>query len=120
MFTKELGKLLGITESPKFTPRQRETLYGTAYAFYQTSDYARAADIFTLLICYDPFDDRFWKGLASCRQMEKDYAAALRAWSVFCTISSERKEGFFHVSECFLSLGKLKEAEKALTLCEAK
>jgi type III secretion system low calcium response chaperone LcrH/SycD len=100
------------------TAEQQETLYGTAYGLYETGSYGQAADFFTHLLFHCPFETRFWKGLASCRQMEGSYEASLRAWAILCLLSPSDPFPHFHAAECLLSIGDVLEAEKAL--CSAQ
>lgn len=108
----ELG--LSVEDQQPLTLKERETLYAAAYGIYEVGDYERAADLFTQLILNEPFELRFWNGLASSRQMQKDYRAALHAWSIVCLLGGHQPVSHFHAAECYLSLGELQEAAKAL------
>lgn len=94
--------------------QERETVYSAGYGMYEVGDYEGAADLFTQLILNEPYDLRFWKGLASARQMNREYKAALHAWSIVCLLGGHQPISHFHAAECFLSLGELKDAAKAL------
>ncbi len=107
-------KELGIKGLQDLTSREREILYSGAYGMYQAGDYTKAAGIFTKLLLHFPFESRFWKGLASSRQMQKEYHAALHAWGVFSLLSGHSPDSHFHAAECYLSLGDITEAKKAL------
>lgn len=95
--------------------RDLETLYTHAYHFYERSDYAKASKLFTQLVMHDPFQGRFWKGLAASNQMQKEYKAALYAWGVLALLEGHDPMAHFHAAECYLSDGEIEEAKKALT-----
>jgi len=101
-------------EGEALSLQERETVYSAAYGMYEVGDYERAAGLFTELVLNEPFELRFWQGLASCRQMNKEYKAALHAWSIVCLMGGQKPISHFHAAECYLSLGDLKEASKAL------
>lgn len=111
----QLFKKLGFEKAAKpLSPKERETVYAAAYGMYEVGDYVRAAKLFTQLVLCDPFELRFWKGLASSRQMNREYPDALHAWGVACLLDGSQSLPHFHAAECYLSLGELSEAAKAL------
>lgn len=106
---------------PKMKPLDRkgiENCYASAFGLYDIGNYEEAAGLFTFLALQDPFDARFWKGLASSRQMNREYQAALPAWANYCLLSREDPMGHFHAGECFLSMGEKNQALKAFQLAE--
>ncbi len=108
-------KALGFEgELKPLSLQERETVYAAAYGMYEVGDYERSAGLFTQLILNEPFELRFWKGLASSRQMNREYKAALHAWSIVCLMGGQQPISHFHAAECYLSIGELKEAAKAL------
>lgn len=117
-FLSELSDLLQVGEIKPFSAKERETLYAAAYGMYEVGDYEKGADLFTHLILHDPFDVRFWKGLAAARQMQKLYLDALKAWAITCHLSGQDPMGHFHAAECYLSLDEIEEAKKALRCAE--
>ena len=67
----------------------REKVYAAAYGLYEAGDYVKASGLFTNLIMREPYEVRYWKGLAASKQMEGDYKAALHAWSALCILSPD-------------------------------
>lgn len=100
--------------------RDLELLYASGYSFYEQGSYEKAQDVFTGLIFHDPFQERFWKGLASSKQMDRKYKEALHAWGIFAILSDHSPEGHFHAAECLLSIGERKQARTALQLAQKK
>jgi len=109
---------LGVKGGKSFSKHERETIYSIAFGKYELGEYAKAAELFTHLLLHDPHDIRFWKGLASSEQMQKNYKAALHAWAIHALLSGHSPAGHFHAAECYLSMGEKEEAKKALTLAE--
>lgn len=95
-----------------------EKVYAAAYGLYEVGDYAKAAGLFTNLIFREPFEARYWKGLAAAEQLKGDYKAALHAWSILCILTPESPLPHFHAAECMASLGETAEALKALVCSE--
>lgn len=105
-------------EKKKETAQAREVLYLGAFCFYEKGHYLEAAEHFTKLVLIDPFEKKYWFGLAASEQLAKNYQAALPAWSVAAVLDKESAYPHFHAAECFLSEGNVKEA--LLALEEAK
>lgn len=103
------------------SPLQKQLiLYQASYTFYQAGNYARAADLFLQLAREAPFEKEYWKGLASCQQMQGKYDDALHAWSLAALLCEEDPMPHFHAAECLLSQNNKEEALKALFLAEKK
>lgn len=100
--------------------RDLEILYASAYNLYEQGAYAKASELFTGLVLHDPFQTRFWKGLAASKQMQKEYKAALHAWGILALLEGHKPETHFHAAECYLSQGEKEDALKALNLAQAK
>ena len=102
----------------QFSKQEIEIIYASGYRFYQQGAYEKAAELFTTLVMYDPFDQRSWKGLAAARQMDQKYQAAVQAWGVLALLSGHAPDAHFHAAECLLSWGEREEALKALQYAE--
>ncbi len=111
---KAWEKELGVSDPKTFSKKELETLYSVSYGMYQRAEYEDASGIFTKLILYDPYDIRFWKGLASSHQMQGQFKEALHAWSVLSLLTNHNPTAHFHAAECYLSMGNKKDAKKAL------
>ena len=115
-FQKEVMEILGITEKevkPIPLEMQRQ-LYATAFGMYEKGDYRSAWQLFTQLVLSDPFSEHYWLGLASSKQMARDYQAAIHAWSLVALLKEGDPMPHFHAAECLLSLDEKEEALKAL------
>lgn len=123
-FQQEVMEILGISEqeiSPLSFEMERQ-LYATAFGLYEKGDYRGASQLFTQLIVTDPFSEHYWQGLASSKQMSRDYLAAVHAWSMVALLKEGDPLPHFHAAECFLSLDEkedaLKALDTALALCQ--
>lgn len=120
-FAQELDSFkseLNLSGGKAFSKSKREILYALAFGKYEGGYYDQSADFFTQLLMHDPYDVRFWKGLASSRQMAKKYHEALKAWAIYALLSGHSADGHFHAAECYLSMDEIEEAKKALHMAE--
>jgi type III secretion system low calcium response chaperone LcrH/SycD len=106
--------------SLSYTEEELSTLYTAAHQYYETGDYKKAGDLFSLLAKAAPFEPHYWRGLASSQQMQKNYKDALHAWSVAAILHEHDPWVHFHAAECLISEGDAKEAAKALDLAESQ
>lgn len=113
---KEIEEFLAplSLDGKPLSKKERESAYSIAFGKYQVGEYEEAADLFTHLILHSPFEGRFWRGLASSRQMEQSYKDALKAWAILCLLEGHPPEAYFHAAECYLSIGDMEEAKKTL------
>lgn len=109
-------EILGISEKESsLIPLEMEReFYATAFGLYEKGDYRSASQLFTQLVLTDPYSEHYWQGLASSKQMARDYLAAVHAWSLVALLKEGDPLPHFHAAECFLSLDEKEEALKAL------
>ncbi len=109
-------EILGITENQVSSiPLDKERdFYALAFEMYEKGDYRGAAALFTQLVLTDPFSQHYWHGLASSKQMAREYHAAMHAWSLVALLKEGDPMPHFHAAECLLSLDDKEEALKAL------
>jgi len=103
-----------------FNVQEQWILYTSAYQFYEAGQYAQASSLFTQLILAAPLEEKYWRGLASSRQMEKSYQEALSAWSMTALLVESDPFPHFHAAECLLTLEEREEALKALAMAKAR
>jgi type III secretion system low calcium response chaperone LcrH/SycD len=104
----------------KLSAAEQEILYGTSRGLYEVGDYAEAAQFFTQLVLEEPFQELYWRGLASAHQMEEKYQEALHAWGLVALLVDPDPLPHFHAAECLLSLDDRPQALKALQCAEER
>ncbi len=120
-FVDELATLLNVSQEEvnAVAAEDDENLCATAYHLYERGDYPIAAQFFTKLVLANPFDEKYWRGLASSRQMQGEYLASVYAWSMVALIEHKDPMPHYHAAECLLSLNEKTDALKALTAAES-
>lgn len=115
-FQQEVMEVLGISEDQvsKVPLEKEREFYAVAYGLYEKGDYRGAAQLFTQLVLTHPFNEHYWQGLASAKQMAREYLASVHAWSLVALLREGDPEPHFHAAECLLSLDEKEEALKAL------
>jgi type III secretion system low calcium response chaperone LcrH/SycD len=93
-------------------------LHELAYNLYLSYDYLNGEKVFRRLVIARPYEPKFWKGLASCMQMNERYEDALLPWSILSIIDPISPVPHFHAAECLISLGELEKAKEALFAAE--
>ena len=90
---------------------QLENLYSLGYGLYNSANFQDAKTVFQALCIYDNLDDRFWMGLAGCRQALNDYQGAVDAYSMAGTVQAfASPEPFLHAARCLLKMNKKDDA----------
>ncbi|MEI8125969.1 MAG: SycD/LcrH family type III secretion system chaperone [Parachlamydiaceae bacterium] len=89
-------------------------LYAVAHEFYRNGKYEEGRIFFHFLTVANPFDSRFWMGLAACYQMLKNHQAASSAYAAAAVQNSADPYAHFHAAECFFHMGDIPKALKAL------
>lgn len=105
---------------PQWSREKQNEVYGEAYGLYLQENYKRAAQIYTTLVYSNPFNIRFWKGLAASEQMQNRSEAALHAWSIVAILDEKDPQPHVHAAECLLQMDQYEEAQKALALAEER
>ncbi|MES2344797.1 MAG: tetratricopeptide repeat protein [Chlamydiota bacterium] len=100
--------------------QEEEKTYTLGYKLYEEGCYKDAASLFTTLALKDPFEEAYWRGLASSKQMAGKYEEALHAWSVVALLEEKDGTSHFHAAECLFALHDPSEGKKALMLAEEK
>ena len=70
-----------IAEAAGIDGRDIEAGYALAHSLYSARNYPGAESVFRALCLHDHMDERFWMGLAGCRQAAGDTAGAIDAYA---------------------------------------
>jgi len=93
-----------------------EGIYSQAYVLYNTGKYKEASQIFQMLLMLGPTTPKFSMGLAACFHMLKDYAAAVKIYTILSLIDSKNPIPFYHASDCYLQMKDLLSAVMMLKM----
>lgn len=94
-----------------------ESIYAVAYQYYMVQDYTNAQTLFQALCAYKHNEEKYWLGLAGCRQALKEYQKAIDAYSMAGMASSlQNPIPFFYAAQCFL---KMENKENAIISLKA-
>lgn len=113
------GLLSGATigDVVNMDPGVLEAGYGLAYSLYNAGNYKDAETMFKALCIYDHTDERFWMGLAGCRQMNGDLAGAIDAYAYGAYAGGLGNPApAVHGGLCYIKLG---DKENAISLFKA-
>lgn len=97
-----------------------ELLYSISYAHYEQGNYPKAISLFSQLVTEDPSEERFWRGLASARQMAGLYEEATYAWGFAAVLANNDPLPHFHAAECLITVGKNGDAKRALEMADER
>lgn len=115
-FQQQVVEILGLSEE-EISPLSQEQelfLYERALDLYERQEYRSAAPLFTQLVMTNPFEAHYWRGLASAKQMGRDYMAAVHAWGMVALLEEEDPLPHFHAAECLFHVEEGEDAQKAL------
>lgn len=118
-FSEAVAGLADMPSSEAFSVEEQEELYGVAFQLYELGNYPHAEQYFKKLVLCNPFTEKYWRGLASCYQMQKEYLAAVHAWTSSALLEDKDPLPHFHAAECLFSLGEKEEALQALQAAES-
>ncbi|MBB5037710.1 SycD/LcrH family type III secretion system chaperone [Prosthecobacter dejongeii] len=99
------------------TPQSMEVIYMVGYNQYNAGKYDEAERIFQLLSILNHFDRRFWTGLGACREQQKKYEEAIKAYGFLTMLDMEDPQPPLLMAKCYIAQGKVSDAEGALHAC---
>ncbi len=105
---RTLRDIKGLTDD------EMEAAYSQGYSYFQSGAYAKAEDVFSFLVTFDPFQDKYWKALGACRYNVKDYVGAINAYIQAAAIDVSDPELVIKVAQCRLGMGEKDVAIGAL------
>lgn len=97
------------------TKEQMEAIYSVAFNLYRAGKYDEAEKVFRFLCFFDHLEKKFWMGLGSSQQAQKNYQNAINAYSYACVLDIKDPRAPLQAADCHIALGNTKEAISALT-----
>jgi type III secretion system low calcium response chaperone LcrH/SycD len=95
-----------------------ETIYSIGFNLYNQAKYALAEPMFQFACFYSHLEPRYWMALGNCRQMAKNYQAAIDAYGMGYMIDVDDPWPPIQAAICYLGLSDKGQAADALTLAE--
>lgn len=103
-----------ISASCGMEQEQLEAGYALGYNLYTAGNYAEAETLFQALSLYDHTDERFWTGLAGCRQAQGRFKEAIEAYTMAGLADALKNPiPFVHAGICYVKLGDIENAKGA-------
>ena len=88
-----------------------EGLYALAYSHYMAGNFADAETLFKALCLYKHTENRFWMGLAGCRQALNNLEGAIDAYSMAGVVQAmDNPEPFLLAGMCYIKMGERQKA----------
>jgi type III secretion system low calcium response chaperone LcrH/SycD len=100
------------------TDEDIETVYTIGFNLYKQGKYGEAEPLFEFACLYSNVEERYWVALGSCRQMLKNYKAAIDAYGFGYLLDSDNPWPVIHTAVCYLALSDKAQAKDALQLAE--
>jgi len=82
LFVNSVLNGLPLGEAAGVSKETLEAGYGLAFSLYNSGNFKDAETMFTALCLYNHQDERFWMGLAGCRQMNGNLEGAIDAYGM--------------------------------------
>lgn len=90
-----------------------EAIYAVAYHLYAAGNFKRALSLFEFLCFYDHFERKYWMALGACRQMLKQYKAAIGCYAYAAMLDVDDPQPHFNAGDCYMALGEKNPAKMA-------
>lgn len=93
------------------SPATLETMYSIAHSMYESNQFQKAREIFQTLTMLDHFEFKYFFGLASSYQMERNYRMAIESYGLCYILQPNDPLIPFHCGYCHLMLKDFEAAE---------
>ncbi len=104
----------GDLHPSKYLDTDVKLLYSIAHKHYFCDQFKEGEIFFLRLVLARPAEKIYWQGLASCRQMQKNFEGALVAWGMASCLDESDVSYLIFGAECLLHLNQKVEAKSAL------
>lgn len=105
-----IGEIHGLDED------NLEAMYAAAFNYYNHGKFQEAHDLFRCLSTMNHLEPKYVMGLAACKQMMKQWEAAIDCYGLVMNMEPLNIMPAFHTSECLLQLDDKEGAKRALKL----
>lgn len=88
--------------------------YNQAITFYNSNQYDRAIEYFSILISLDGSSYDYVYGVASCLMMQKKYDKAIEMFSLAFVNDATRADPLYQAALCYFKKGDMDECESSI------
>ena len=96
---------LTMAELKNISREELEAVYNISYNAYNSGRYERSEKTFQFLCYFDHLVKKNWMGLGASRQMRKDYANAVDAYTFAYLLDDKDPLPPLHAADCHIALG---------------
>ena len=114
-----LGNFGTVRELKGLSNAEIETIYGLGLDYYRAGDYANAEKIFRFLTVFEHTSSKYWTAMGSVQQVGGRFEEATKSYAMATFFDLHNPKPMYYAAECFLKLGDLDNARKALASLEA-
>lgn len=98
-----------------------QKIHSMAYIYYQNQRYREADALFRMLVNLEPQNSKYWKGLAACLQMKKNYLAALNCYKRVHELNDQSDVYLdIHIADCYFAVKQITNGLKTLDSIKQK
>ncbi len=113
-----LMKSSTLQEAFGISDYELEKLYNEAYEAYEEDRMKEAVTLFRWLVFFNPYDVRYWMGLAATQQFLSLFEKALHSYAMVALLDDENPRAHFQAYQCYAGMGESVEAACALALAK--
>lgn len=103
-----------LTPSASLSEQQCGLFYAHGYMLYTRGQYLQALKIFGMLVQQDCSEAKYFKSLAACMQMLKQYQGAALAYANAYALDGNDSSILFYLAQCFLAVQRPTEGREAV------
>ena len=81
-------------------------VYSLAYSYYSTGKYDDALKLFKFLVMFDHLNAKYWDGLGSVHQVQKNYDDAIAAYAQSVMLDSSNPRPVYYSALCYFAKGE--------------
>lgn len=93
---------------------EAESIYAVAYDHYEKEEWDKSIAAFSTLIQLNPYEPKYWMGIAAVMQMKKDYEEAIAAYQLVLSFDERHIQAHFGSAQCFYVQGQIEKCKEHL------
>lgn len=114
-----MGNFGTLRELKGISNAEIETIYGMGVDFYRAGNYKDAEKIFRFLTVFEHTSSKYWTAMGSVLQVGGRFEEATKSYAMATLFDIHNPKPMYYAAECFMKMGDLENARKALASLEA-